>query len=256
LAENASRKTYAAKGLFVALMAFTCLLIAAGLTFLWWVQGAGLSSIHPALPGITGTLLALVAGIILLGTVLLVLTTLLGKDIPGTRLLRGAAIRLLLPLIEFLGRLAGIPRDTIRQSFISMNNSLVMARKIRVKPDRILILLPHCLQLVDCDIKVTGDINKCLRCDRCDISGLARLAEKYRIDISVATGGTLARKVIMEKRPKLVVAVACEGDLTSGIRDCYPLPVLGILNDRPFGPCYNTSVDLESIEEALRAVLA
>lgn len=256
MAENASRKTYAAKGLFVALMAFTCLLIAAGLTFLWWVQGAGLSSIHPALPGITGTLLALVAGIILLGTVLLVLTTLLGKDIPGTRLLRGAAIRLLLPLIEFLGRLAGIPRDTIRQSFISMNNSLVMARKIRVKPDRILILLPHCLQLVDCDIKVTGDINKCLRCDRCDISGLARLAEKYRIDISVATGGTLARKVIMEKRPKLVVAVACEGDLTSGIRDCYPLPVLGILNDRPFGPCYNTSVDLESIEEALRAVLA
>lgn len=256
MSENEVRKTYAAKGLFVALMALTCLLIAGGLVFLWWVQGAGLSSIHPALPGITGTLLAFVAGVILLGTVLLVLTTLMGKDIPGTRLLRGAAIRLLLPLIEFLGRLAGIPRDTIRQSFISMNNSLVMARKIRVKPDRILILLPHCLQFVDCDIKVTGDINKCLRCDRCDISGLARLAEKYHIDISVATGGTLARKVIMEKRPKLVVAVACEGDLTSGIRDCYPLPVLGVLNDRPFGPCYNTSVDLENIEEALKAVLA
>jgi len=256
LSENEVRKTYAAKGLFVALMALTCLLIAGGLVFLWWVQGAGLSAIHPALPGITGTLLAFVAGVILLGTVLLVLTTLMGKDIPGTRLLRGAAIRLLLPLIEFLGRLAGIPRDTIRQSFISMNNSLVMARKIRVKPDRILILLPHCLQFVDCDIKVTGDINKCLRCDRCDISGLARLAEQYHIDISVATGGTLARKVIMEKRPKLVLAVACEGDLTSGIRDCYPLPVLGVLNDRPFGPCYNTSVDLERIEEAIKAVLA
>jgi len=256
LSENEVRKTYAPKGLFVALMALTCLLIAGGLVFLWWVQGAGLSAIHPALPGITGTLLAFVAGVILLGTVLLVLTTLMGKDIPGTRLLRGAAIRLLLPLIEFLGRLAGIPRDTIRQSFISMNNSLVMARKIRLKPDRILILLPHCLQFVDCDIKVTGDINKCLRCDRCDISGLARLAEKYHIDISVATGGTLARKVIMEKRPKLVLAVACEGDLTSGIRDCYPLPVLGVLNDRPFGPCYNTSVDLERIEEALKAVLA
>jgi len=50
--------------------------------------------------------------------------------------------------------------------------------------------------------------------------------------------------------------VACEGDLTSGIRDCYPLPVLGVLNDRPFGPCYNTSVDLERIEEAIKAVLA
>jgi len=255
LADTTSKKTYAAKGLFIALMTLTCLLIAGGLLFFWWVQGAGLSSIHPALPGIAGALLALLAVLILAGTVLLALTTLMGKDIPGTRLLRGAAIRLLLPVIEFLGKLAGIPRDTIRQSFIAMNNSLVMARKIRVKPDRILILLPHCLQLVDCDIKVTGDIKKCIRCDRCDISGLARLAEKYHIDISVATGGTLARKIIMEKRPKLVLAVACEGDLTSGIRDCYPLPVLGILNDRPFGPCYNTSVDLEKIDEAIRSVL-
>ena len=84
---------------------------------------------------------------------------------------------------------------------------------------------------------------------------MAELAQKYRIDISVATGGTLARKVIIEKRPKLVVAVACERDLTSGIKYCYPLPVIGVLNDRPFGPCINTSVDVEKIEAALKTVL-
>jgi hypothetical protein len=136
-----------------------------------------------------------------------------------------------------------------------MNNSLVASQRLAIKPDRVLILLPHCLQLFDCDIKVTGGIDKCIRCGRCDIKGLAELAEKYRIDISVATGGTLARKVIVEKRPKLVVAVACERDLTSGIKDCYPLPVLGVLNDRPFGPCFNTSVDVAKIEAALLTVL-
>ncbi len=236
-------------------MAFTCLLIAGILVFLWWLEGAGLAAIHPRLPRITGILLAGLAAAVVLGTLFLVLTTVSGRDVFGTRLLRAFAIRFLLPVIEFVGRLAGIPRDRIRQSFIAMNNSLVLTRKVRIKADRILILLPHCLQLVDCDIKITGDIGKCARCDRCDISELARLAEKYRIDISVATGGTLARKVIMEKRPKLVVAVACEGDLTSGIRDCYPLPVLGILNDRPFGPCYNTSVETRKIDEALRTVV-
>jgi len=250
-----SEKSYANKGLFVALMAATCVLIAGILVFLWWIQGAGLSAIHPYLPRISGAVLAGLSGAVLLGTVLLVLTTLLGKDILGTRFLRGIAIRFLLPLIEFLGKLAGVRRDTIRQSFIAMNNSLVLSQRLRLKPDRILILLPHCLQFVDCDIKITGDIRKCIRCDRCDISQLAQLAEKYRIDISVATGGTLARKVIMEKRPKLVVAVACEGDLTSGIRDCYPLPVLGILNDRPFGPCFNTSVEAGKIDEALQSVV-
>lgn len=250
-----SEKTYANKGLFVLLMAVTCLLIAGILVFLWWVQGAGLATIHPYLPRISGLVLAGLSATVLLGTILLVLTTVLGKDILGTRLLRGVAIRFLLPLIEFLGRLAGVRRDTIRQSFIAMNNSLVMSQRLLIKPDRILILLPHCLQFTDCDIKITGDIGKCIRCDRCDISQLAQLAEKYRIDISVATGGTLARKVIMEKRPKLVVAVACEGDLTSGIRDCYPLPVLGILNDRPFGPCFNTSVETGKIDKALQSVV-
>jgi uncharacterized protein len=165
-------------------------------------------------------------------------------------------IRFLLPVIEFIGKALGISKDTIRQSFIAMNNSLVQSQRLLVKADRILILLPHCLQLFDCEIKVTGDINKCIRCGRCDIKGLAELAQKYRIDISVATGGTLARKVIIEKRPKLVVAVACERDLTSGIKDCYPLPVIGVLNDRPFGPCFNTRVDVEKIDRALLTVIA
>lgn len=244
------------KRLFVALMGVTCLLIVGVIYLLWWVPTRGLANIHPDLPRLSGLVLGAMSGVALLGTLLLVLTTALGKDILFTRFMRGVVIKFLLPVIELMGRVIGIPKDTIRQSFIAMNNSLVLSQKLRVLPDRVLILLPHCLQLFDCEIKVTGDINKCIRCGRCDIKGLAELAEKYRIDISVATGGTLARKVIIEKRPKLVVAVACERDLTSGIKDCYPLPVIGVLNDRPFGPCFNTRVDVEKIDAALNSVLA
>jgi len=237
-------------------MGVTCLLIVGGIYLLWWVPTRGLANIHPDLPRIAGLVFAALSGIALLGTLLLVLTTALGKDILFTRFMRGVVIKFLLPVIEFIGNAFGIPKDTIRQSFVAMNNSLVQSQRLLVKSDRILILLPHCLQLFDCEIKVTGDINKCVRCGKCDIKGLAELAEKYRIDISVATGGTLARKVIIEKRPKLVVAVACERDLTSGIKDCYPLPVIGVLNDRPFGPCFNTKVDVEKIDQALQMVLS
>ena len=211
--------------------------------------------VHELGQAAVGLIFGALSGIALLGTILLILTTALGKDILFTRFMRLVVIKFLLPAIEFLGRCLGIPKDTIRQSFVAMNNSLVTSQRLLVPADRILILLPHCLQLFDCDIKVTGGIEKCVRCGRCDIKGLAELAEKYRIDISVATGGTLARKVIVEKRPKLVVAVACERDLTSGIKDCYPLPVVGVLNDRPYGPCFNTSVDVEKIDQALRSVL-
>ncbi|WP_183362277.1 DUF116 domain-containing protein [Geomonas limicola] len=236
-------------------MGFTCFLVVGIIYLSWWIPTKGLANIHPDLPRLIGMIFGILSGVALLGTLLLVLTTALGKDILFTKFMRGVVIKFLLPLIEFLGRLFGISKDTIRQSFVAMNNSLVASQRLKIKPDRILILLPHCLQLAACEIKVTGEIDKCLRCGRCDIMGLADLAQKYSVDISVATGGTLARKVIVEKRPKLVLAVACERDLTSGIKDCYPLPVIGVLNDRPFGPCFNTKVDVEKIDEALRSVL-
>lgn len=236
-------------------MGVTCLLLIGSIYLLWWIPTRGLASFHPELPQIVGLFSTVLAGIAICGTALLVLTTALGKDILFTRFMRGVVIRFLLPVIEFIGNLFGIAKDTIRQSFVAMNNSLVTSQRLKVKPERILVLLPHCLQLFDCEIKVTGDIGKCIRCGRCDIRGLAELAKKYGVTISVATGGTLARKVIIEKRPTLVVAVACERDLTSGIKDCYPLPVIGILNDRPFGPCFNTNVDVAQIEEALCSIL-
>jgi uncharacterized protein len=255
LTDNHPSTTPPRKRLFVGLMGVTCFLIIGVIYLFWWVPTKGLANIHPDLPRMAGLLFGVLSGIALLGTLLLVMTTALGKDILFTRFMRGVVIKFLLPVIESIGAIFGISKDTIRQSFVAMNNSLVTSQRLKVKPERILILLPHCLQLFDCEIKVTGDINKCIRCGRCDITGLSQLAQKYQIDISVATGGTLARKVIIEKKPTLVVAVACERDLTSGIKDCYPLPVIGVLNDRPFGPCFNTRVDVEKIEEALRSVL-
>lgn len=243
------------KRLFVTLMGVTCLIVVALIFLTWWIPNRGLAKIHDNLPNIVFIFMVVLCGVAILGTGLLVLTTALGKDIFFTRFMRLVVIKFLLPVIEFVGRLLGIDKDSIRQSFIAMNNSLVISQRHKVKPDRVLVLLPHCIQLFDCEIKVTGDINKCVQCGRCDIKGLVEISRKFHIDISVATGGTLARKVIVDKRPKLVLAVACERDLTSGIKDCYPLPVIGILNERPFGPCFNTVVDVSKIDEALCQVL-
>jgi len=243
------------KRLFVSLMGVTCLIVVAAIFLAWWIPNRGLANIHPNLPNIVGIVMVVLSGIAILGTGMLVLTTALGKDIFFTRFMRLVVIKFLLPVIEFVGRLMGLDKDSIRQSFIAMNNSLVISQRQKVRPDRVLVLLPHCIQLFDCEIKVTGDIRKCLQCGRCDIKGLVDIGRKYHIDISVATGGTLARKVIVEKRPKLVLAVACERDLTSGIKDCYPLPVIGILNERPFGPCFNTVVDVSKIDAALSQIL-
>ena len=84
---------------------------------------------------------------------------------------------------------------------------------------------------------------------------MVALSHKYGIHLAVATGGTLARQVVKAIRPKAIVAVACERDLTSGIQDVFPLPVLGVLNERPNGPCFNTRVDIAKVEEAIKIFL-
>lgn len=240
------------KRIFIGLLVAACGLVLVLALLLWWVPSVGLSHIHPVLPVLLGAVLGLASLGIIAGLMLLVLTLATGRDLFWSERLRRVVIKYLFPSIISLGKLAGVDRDTLQQSFIALNNQLVRAKKLRVPPEKALILLPHCIQMFDCAIKITGDVGKCVRCGQCNISDLAALAEQYHIDIAVATGGTLARKIIVEKRPRFILAVACERDLTSGIRDAYPLPVIGILNHRPHGPCFNTSIIIEEVREALQ----
>ncbi|HAA03577.1 MAG TPA: hypothetical protein DCE18_09425, partial [Syntrophobacteraceae bacterium] len=108
----------------------------------------------------------------------------------------------------------------------------------------------------DCSVKVTHTVENCKRCGKCAIKDLLQLSEKYHVDLAVATGGTIARRIVVEKRPDLIIAVACERDLTSGIQDTTPLPVYGIFNQRPFGPCLNTQVSIAQVEAVLADVLS
>ena len=96
--------------------------------------------------------------------------------------------------------------------------------------------------------------NYCKKCGKCVISSLIELSDSMAVYISVASGGTMARKQLAEKRPALVLAVACERDLLSGIRDTLPMPVIGVINQRPEGPCVNTTVDIGAIAQLINKI--
>jgi hypothetical protein len=160
-------------------------------------------------------------------------------------------VKVLFPTALMVGRLLGISKDAVKRSFVQVNNALVRSLRRPGESQRVLLLLPHCLQNYTCVYKITSTMENCRRCGQCVVGDLAKLAERYGVIVSMATGGTLARRVIVETKPTAIVGVACETDLTSGIQDAYPIPVLGVLNQRPFGPCRDTTVDLARVEEAL-----
>lgn len=185
------------------------------------------------------------------GILAIVIMIVRSKTIPSLDNITKLANELLFPLTLVIGKVLGIKSEKIRSSYIAVNNYLVKSKHIILNGERVMILLPHCLQNNECPHKITVDINNCKQCGKCCVSDLVKLSQKYSAIIKVATGGTLARKLIKECRPSGVIAVACERDLSMGIQDSGSIPVFGVLNCRPNGPCFNTSVDIDKVEKAL-----
>lgn len=160
-------------------------------------------------------------------------------------------VSVLFPIITSIASAIGIQKNEIRKIYVKLNNSYIYSQKYNINPKEIVILIPHCVQKNSCKFKVTTDIKNCANCGQCNIGNLVQLKEKLNVNIFVATGGTLARKIIIENKPKAVIAVACERDLTSGVQDVKKIPVLGVFNKRPNGPCVDTSIDIKEVEEAI-----
>ncbi len=133
----------------------------------------------------------------------------------------------------WLGGKFGISKDRMGSSFISVNNALVRVFSRSKYQRRLLILLPRCL-------------SKEVR------ERTMAVCERYGAPAFIAGGGDVARKMVTDFRPNAIIGVACERDLVSGIRDvAKDIPVIAIANKRPEGPCKNTYINFQELEDAL-----
>lgn len=142
-----------------------------------------------------------------------------------------------LRLSSRVGEVFGVQRDWTDNAGVAVYNRLAWARDWRVRANEMLILIPRCLS-------------------RAALDGVMDIARRYDVATFVATRGAYARQAIRERRPKAVVAVACERDMVSGLRDVAGrLPVLGLTMQLPNGPCKDASLDLVKMEEFVRKYL-
>ncbi|MDP8218050.1 MAG: DUF116 domain-containing protein [Candidatus Theseobacter exili] len=140
---------------------------------------------------------------------------------------------------SILGKRFGITNDYMGHSFLKVSNTLTKKFDNRIdSPQKILFLLPRCLEkTVQKEITELSRINNC----RC----------------FVLSGGNAARNKIKELVPQAIIAIACERDLVSGLIDISgKIPVVAIPNVRPEGPCKNTKVNMNDVEEALNYFLS
>ena len=243
------------KRLFIGLLMASEFLVVLMLYGLWRICCPGLENIFEYLPALCAALLIFLVAIALGAAGNMILAV---KGLPTLKLLHRysfAIIKILFPISVRIGKIFGIKRRQIEGSFVAVSNLIFMKSGIKVPAKKLLVLSPHCLQLSSCPHKITRDPNNCKRCGGCNVGDLMKLADELGFTFFVATGGTLARQVVIKNRPQAVLAIACERDLMSGIQDVYPLPAVGVLNIRPNGPCYNTRVDMAQVRRVLDLII-
>jgi len=242
------------KRLFLGLLA-ACLLLSASILLYAWLtffnRDAGLARYPLAALVILVFIVLVLIGLGFIGIVVSLLTS---RPFRLPDRLINFTVSLLYPVVLWFGQRLQIAQERIQSSFVEVNNQLVKARRRdrQLLPQQLLVLLPHCLQDSNCPRRITGNPANCSRCGHCPVGDLLSLGERLGVHLRIASGGTLAREAVRTLRPEAIVAVACERDLTSGILDCVGLPVLGVINDRPQGPCHNTRIDLAHVEKAIR----
>ena len=193
-----------------------------------------LADAHPSAPRIIWSALLLAGAILWAWWAALFLSHELKRPLlPEWLAERGPFLR----LMRLTSRVAGYfkRRDWVENAAVKVYNALALRRGRKVGQGELLVLIPRCLS-------------------RETLDGVLGIAGEYRVPVFVATRGQLARRVIRERQPRAVVAVACERDMVSGLHDVAgKIPVLGLTMTLPSGPCKDASVDLGQFEEWVRA---
>lgn len=239
------------KRLFIGLLVFSLLLLFLVIYTVWWLVAKRGLLVNKIILTILLSLIFVALLILVAGIGALVWSLWRAKTVPSMQNIMYAATNSLFPIALLLGKWIGLDEEKIKNSYIQVSNQLTKSRIRNQKLDRIIILAPHCLQWNECPHKITINIKNCKRCGKCLIPALLDLANKHDVELYVVTGGTSARNIVKETRPQAIIAIACERDLTSGIQDIAGIPVIGIVNERPQGPCCNTQVNLKKVEESI-----
>ena len=219
---------------FVGLAMASIVFILGVTALLWWLISPRLHQIGQVPAAIFKYGYLVLAGVLVLWLGLFIWGALSKRPFLSTLVIVPKMVNLLLDVSIRIGRIFGVSRDRLANSFLKLHNLFIESDPKRVTADRMLLLTPRCL---------TRDNNQALR----------DMRDRYGFVMATADGGTEARRKIRETRPSLIIAIACERDLLTGFVDVNPhIPVIGFPNYRPCGPCKDTEVDLAQIESAVK----
>ena len=206
-----------------------------------------------------GSLIARMAGVLGAALALAAAAYLAGLLLPFSRLRARLLLRayamvidrfILRTLLRAVG-LVGDKTDPLLRLFVQANNASVRALYRRHKPNKLVILLPHCVVWTRCPKKVVKDLASCTECDLCQMEEILGVADRASLPVAIAIRSDEAYAQARSMGPELTVAVACDDRLVKGITRVPELPAIALPLHLPEESCHDNLVDLSGLHETL-----
>ena len=225
------------KELFLSVYFAALIFLTAGAMFIYYMIAPRLYQWNPIVDLFVMRAIVVFLAVLFIWSLLLLVSVSFNVAVLPFARKNGLHIEWIYPVVYKIGAVFKVSKDRIGHSLVEVNNALVYATRKKFKSQNLLVLLPRCL---DKETRLKA----------------AELTEKYKVTSFTATGGSSARQMIKKVKPDAIIGVACERDLIAGMSDTPgSMTVVGIPNKRPFGPCKDTAIDTDTLENTIKFLL-
>ena len=121
----------------------------------------------------------------------------------------------------------------------------------KIPAEKTLIFLPHCLRHRDCPATLQKEGLNCTECGLCSIGVIKKKAEPLGYKLYIVPGGSFVKKIVMEKKFKAVIGVACHEDLNQMMMLLSDFCPQGVLIEKT--GCFETKVNVKKVFEKIES---
>jgi hypothetical protein len=154
--------------------------------------------------------------------------------------------------LEQLATKVGVEEKELFQLYVETKNRSLVKNFAATPYNERVLLLPQCLRSKECPAELGKYGYECQECGRCGVIKIKQETKKLGYKGTyILPGGSIAKKILLEMKPKASLGVACFKELVLGSYLCEKLGIIGqgvaLIRDG----CINTLVDFKALKDAM-----
>jgi hypothetical protein len=146
----------------------------------------------------------------------------------------------------------GVDEKELFQLYVKTKNNASREQFASTPYTERILLLPQCLRYKECPAELGEYGYKCQECGKCNLIKIIHLAKTLGYKGTfILPGGSIAKKIFLEMKPKASIGVACSKELILGSFLCEKLGVIGLGIALLRDGCVNTLVNWRSLNDTI-----